>query len=191
MSRWVLLVVALGGSSNAAATTVVALSEDELIRRADTIVVATVINTQTVVKPGGFVVTRAAVQVHRGIRGAVPNKVIFIEVPGGELPGGLVAHTSGSPKLASGDMLFGFLETHERVRRPLGLSFGLLRVRVGPDGQHKVYRDTAGLALVRAAGQHVAPESVAIRDLPLEEMIGRVEARMRELSIPLRDKVTP
>ena len=130
MRRWVLLPL-LWAPVAASATTIVALPEAELIRHSDAIVVGTVIRTHTVIHAGGQVGTRADVQVHRALRGAEPNQVVIVEVPGGRLKNGLVAYTPGSPQLQGGDMIFGFLERSDSVLRPLGLSYGLLRVRRG------------------------------------------------------------
>jgi hypothetical protein len=186
-----ILLVVLGLPLRAQATTIVALPEPELIRHSHAIVVATVIRTDTVIHPGGRVATRATVQVHHGVRGAEPNQIILIEVPGGRLDSGLVAHTPGSPIMRGGDMVFGFLERSGEVFRPLGLSYGLLRVRKNAAGDLRVFRQTDGLSMMSPDGGPVAPATVAIVDLSLDELIARVNRELRDIDLPPPGTVQP
>jgi len=160
--------------TSASATTIVALDDAALVKAADTIVVGSVIGTQTLVLKGGAIVTRANFQVYRVLRGAKVGDVLTLDVPGGRV-GGMIADTSGSPKLQAGQMYLGFLESHAGVRVPLGLSYGLLKVRTDASGVRRVYRDTDGLYMLAPGGGPVDPKSVQIRDETLESVISRVE----------------
>jgi hypothetical protein len=191
MRRLALLLLLLVLPLEATATTIVALPEPELVRHSHAIVLGTVIRTDVVIHPGGRVATRATVQVHRAVRGAEPNQVILIEVPGGRLDSGLVAHTPGSPVMRGGDMVFGFLERSGDVLRPLGLSYGLLRVRKDSSGAYKVYRQTDGLSMMSPRGEPVAPATVALVDVPLEELIARIERELEEIGVGEPGTVQP
>jgi hypothetical protein len=191
MRTWLSLLWVWLWALPASATVIVALPEAELIKKADTIVIGTVIRTETVLHEGGRVATQAWLQVYRGLRGAATESVIRIEVPGGRFDNGLLAFTPGSPALAGGDFVFGFLETHGEVRRPLGMSYGLLRIRKAGDGSWRVFRETDGLTMLSPAGLPAETAVVTIRDLPLETLVRRVEARLRELGIEAPGTVAP
>ncbi|MFC1609350.1 hypothetical protein ACFL6C_00190 [Myxococcota bacterium] len=191
MRRWALLLLFSIVPGGASATTVVALPEAQLVRHSDMIVLGTVIQVHTVVHAGGQVGTQAHVQVHRALRGASPNQVIILEVPGGKLKNGLVAHTPGSPALKGGDMVFGFLEQSGEVLRPLALSYGLLRVRTDARGNYRVFRETDGLMMLNPSGGTVDPSTVSIRDQPLDELIARISRTLKEVDLPPPGMVKP
>ncbi len=191
MRRPLLLVLLLGLPLEAAATTIIALPEPALVRRSDAIVVANVVRTDTVIHPGGRVATRATVQVMRTVVGADALEMLTVEVPGGRLANGLVAHSPGSPSLRAGDLVVGFLERSGEVYRPLGLSYGLLRVRKDAAGTYRVYRDTDGLSMMSPEGEPVAPSTVAIADLPLDDLIERVAREVGTVDLPDPGTVRP
>ncbi|MEE8408964.1 MAG: hypothetical protein V3T05_05125 [Myxococcota bacterium] len=191
MRRCVIGFILLLLPASVSAATIIAVDEAELIARADTIVVASILRTKTVLNPGGVVVTHAWAQVYRGLRGATIGEILIIQVPGGPI-GRYVAHTPGSPQLNPGDVIFAFLESSDSkrgVHRPLGLSFGLLRVRKAADGSRRVFRETEGLVMMSPKGLSVNPADHAINDLPLEELVARVDRRLRELGVPPPGKV--
>lgn len=183
LRRCVITLILLLLPISAFASTVVAVNEAELVARADTIVVASIIRTKTVINPGGVVVTHAEAQVYLGLRGAKFGDILTLQVPGGPI-GRYVAHTPGSPKLSPGDVVFAFLDSKGGVHRPLGMSFGLLRVRKAADGSQRVFRETAGLVMMSPNGLPANPADYVINDLPLDEMIARVDRRLRELGVP-------
>ncbi len=167
-------------------STIVALPEAALVARADTIALASVVRIDTVVNPGGRVATRATLQVYKALRGTRVGEVIIIEVPGGKLPG-FVAHTPGSPALTPGELVFCFLETHGEVRRPLGLSYGLLRVRQDSRG-YRVFRETDGLTMLSPGGEPALPAVTTLRDVPLDDLVARVTVRLKELGVAIPDQ---
>ncbi len=193
MRHWLWAGLVAAAPAAAGATTIIALPEAELVRAADTIVLGTVIDTTTVIDAGGRVATRARLQVYRHLRGAGAGagEVLTVEVPGGTLKNGLVAHTPGSPALAGGDFVFGFFETTGEVKRPLGLSYGLLRVRRAADGSWRVFRETDGLTMLSPQGGAAAEEAVALRDVPLATLVARIAARLTELGLPPGGAVAP
>jgi hypothetical protein len=175
----------------ARASIVVALPEPALIARADTIVFGVVLNTRTLVQPTGVIATQAELQVYEGLRGAKLGEIITLEVPGGRLNNGLVAVSAGAPTFAPGDIIFGFLETTGSVRRPLGLSYGILRAQPDENGRYLLYRDQSDLILVSPTGAPIDPNGSVIHGLPLEELTKRVTQRLVEIGIPGPGEVRP
>ncbi|MBI3180195.1 MAG: hypothetical protein HYZ27_11065 [Deltaproteobacteria bacterium] len=185
MMRWLLLALVLLPQP-ALASTIIALPEAALTSRADTIALASVVRTDAVVSPGGRIVTRVTLQVVKALRGTRVGEVVVMELPGGRLPG-LVAHTPGSPQLTPGDLVFGFFESHAEVRRPLGLSYGLLRVRQDGRG-YRVFRETDGLTMLSPGGEPALPAVTTLRDVPLDDLVARVTARLKELGVAIPDQ---
>lgn len=166
----------------ALASTVVAVPETALVSHADTIALGTIMTTTTYVSPEGQIRTRATVAVHRGVRGAHEGDVIVVEVPGGQLPNGLVATTVGAPVLHVGAMIFGFFETHGAAKRPLGLSYGLYAVRTDTHGALVVERDLSALHLVNVLvpmhGKTLAADPARLATESLDALLTRVQAQV-------------
>jgi len=174
----------LGLSAAAQASTVVAFSEVELARRSHAIFMGSVLSIETHVNERNQVLTRATVQVYRAVRGILDGESVVVQVPGGMLPNGLVAHTYGSPKLVPGELIFGFFELNHGTYRPIALSLGLLRVRQTPEGEFRLSRDVSGLGLVRPDGDSVDPKVFQIEDEPMEALIGRIKTYTEGVVIP-------
>jgi X-X-X-Leu-X-X-Gly heptad repeat protein len=184
MRTWALLfIVTALFPATAAASIIMPLSDDALAQRADTIVLGTVLRTHTMQYPDGFVATQAEVQVYRGLRGARQGQLLIVEVPGGKLANGLTAVVSGSPQLSPGQMIMVFLEKHGDTHRPLGMSFGLLRVRHGPDGAMRLYRDLEGLQLMNTEGQAVLARPFMLEGVGLDEYLTRVQSALERAGI--------
>ena len=160
------------------ATTVVALTESQMTERADTILLGTVMGSQTLVDDHGQVTTRAWLQVDQGMRGAQGGDIVPVDVPGGRLPNGLVAVVDGAPELHSGQMVFGFFETFAGVRHPLGLSYGVYHVTADKHHALFVRRNLTGLNLVSMAGASAGPDVVHVNREPLEALMERVSMRL-------------
>lgn len=169
------------------ATTIVALPERELVARADVIAFGTVLRTETVVNARGQVFTQAELQVHQGFRGARANEFLLVQVPGGPLPNGLEARTVGAPRLAAGQMVFGFFEQRDGTARPLGLAFGLLRVRTNTAGELRVFREADELAFVNERGEGLEPGQFVLADVPLVELGRRINEHLVALGLPVAD----
>jgi len=174
----------------ARATIVVALPEDELVQTSDTIIMGSVLALEALAVPGGHVVTQAQIQVLRPVRGAKRNAVVTVRYPGGRLPNGLAAFVDGAPELRVGDMVFAFLESRAGVRTPVGLRYGMLKVRRDTSGAYLVTRDTDGLILVDRTGKAAKPEVAHLRAVPLDDLVARIEKRMRALRIDPATEVT-
>lgn len=185
MRGWLIGMLLLASSLSAEAATVVAVPEAELVALSDTIVFGSVLRTRTLVNSRGAVVTRADLQVVRAVRGAAAGAVLTLEVPGGRLPNGMVAYTGGSPSLAVGDLVFGFLQTRNGIVRPLGLSYGLLRARSDGAGGYRLFREVEGLVPLDAKGAELSPASISLKDVALDELIARVERRLIEIGVPV------
>ncbi len=179
MRRLTLLALAVCVPRLAAASIVVPMTEPELVAKSDLIVVGTVVRTRIVRAPSGAVMTRAEVQVSRGLRGAKQGEVVAVEVPGGALGDGTEVVVEGAPRLRPGDTFVGFLERHGNAGRPLGLSFGLLEVRqIGP-GDQRVFRHLDGLVLMPKAGTSLKPDLYVVAGEPLETFLARIADHVR------------
>ncbi|MCK5688629.1 hypothetical protein KAI87_05120 [Myxococcota bacterium] len=163
----------------ASASIIVALPEAELTRASHCIVTGAVIRTETFVNKYQQVFTRADFQVYRGILGAKRGDILSIEVPGGDLPGGYKAVVSGVPELKKGRLFMGFFEKHGSQFRPLGLSYGLLRITTDRDGTLRVHRDLDGLAPVNPKGEPVSRAEVQISGENLNNFIARIERYLK------------
>jgi len=173
--RYLLALVALLATSEALASTILAVPEDDLARRADVIALVTIIDTQTSVNQRGQVFTLGRVQVLLPVKGVSLHRVATMQVPGGRLPSGLVAETFGAPKLAPGQLWFGFFEAAgDGTLRPLGLSYGLLHTRKDAQGHYWVWRDSSGMALIQPDGSAAPPSVTQLSDTPLEVLVRRV-----------------
>jgi hypothetical protein len=155
----------LFATSVASGTTLVAVSEAEQVRRADAILIGFVEESWTFVDDAGHVRTRASLRAERAFKGEKRGAVLLVEVPGGQLEGGLETWVHGAPVLGSSDRWLGFLHRRaDGVYLPLGLSLGLMPVREAEDGALLVRRDPSGLHFVDATGKraHPAPLSESL-----------------------------
>ena len=157
----------------AQASTVVGVSEAELLSRSAVVGFGTVLNTTPYTNERGQVFTRAQVQVHEAVKGLQVGQVITVEVPGGTAANGLVAHSTGVPGLVPGQMLFGFwvASSDAKIFRPLGLSYGQLKVR--QDGRGRLYakRDTTDLQVLN--------RSLSDAEEPLAALVARLRRQVR------------
>ena len=177
----------IGGEARA--STIVALDERALTRRADLVGFGSIISTRTVTRPGSqAVVTIAEAQLYRTVRGAASGDVITLQVMGGRLDNGLVARTVGAPVLEAGQMFVGFLEQRGGVYRPLGLSYGYLKVHRDSSGIFRVSRDVQGLGLLAPGGGSVAPEVWRLRDVPLEQLLDRLSGHLKNPDEAISDE---
>lgn len=182
--KWLAIATVVLFAGAAQATTIVALPERELVARANVIAFGTVLRTETVVNARGQVFTQAELQVHQGFRGVRANEFLLVQVPGGPLPNGLEARTVGAPRLAAGQLVFGFFEQRDGTVRPLGLAFGLLRVRTNTTGELRVFREADELALVNERGEGLHPEQFVVADVPLIDYGKRINTHLAALGLP-------
>lgn len=169
-------------SSPVFASTVMLLNESELIQKSDAILLAHVADTKVVIDQYGRIQTHALLHIRKSLRRANQHETVVIQVPGGMLSNGMVAHCPGSPKLKPGDLVFGFLERHEDHFKPLGLSFGLLRVHaIDTQGELRVFRETNGLSFVNQDGHAIEAEKARLQGVPLDSFVARIQNKMAQL----------
>ena len=188
MYRSILFLAVFALPNLAFGSTVLALSEVELVARADVIAMGSVVHTSVYVKNKREVVTRAVLQINQHILGAEATRFLTVEVPGGALPNGIKAVTSGSPKLSVGDMVLGYFERHGDVFWPLGLSYGLLRIKLDGKGKAFVFRELDGLHLARV---DPSPKTLNLLTTPepLTAYIKRIEGITAQPVLPWSTEV--
>lgn len=142
------------------ASSVLAIDEATLVAKADTIVVGSIVTSESFRGTTGGIRTRYYVQVHEGLRNAREGQVIQVEVPGGSL-GGMTTVVTGSPQIKTGAMVVFFLESHGTSRRPLGMSYGVYRIDADTDGTWHVGRQLDGLSLLDNHGHELNARAIA------------------------------
>jgi len=161
------------------ASTVVALTLPELSQRADVIAFGSILSTETQMDASGRIFTTAEFKVQRAIKSAKAGEILILRVPGGRLPNGLTAHTSGAPRLETDQKWFGFFyRAPNQIYLPLGLSLGLLPAVQDSRGKYRVSRNLAGLSLMTGSGRRADDQSYQINKLPLEDLIEQVRTSL-------------
>lgn len=157
--RWMwratpVLAVVLSISSSASATVMVEVPLDEMIRTADAIVHATVLETgvRMSISEGSMVPqTITRLRVHEWIAGPGGETVELRELGGVWQGGGL--HYEGTPRYRPGEEVIVFLERRPEAPhdlRTLGMAQGKFMVRHGVPGvPSSVLRDLEGIAFAR------------------------------------------
>lgn len=169
--------------SLARATVVVVPAERELVARADTIALATVLRVETFLNAAGHAMTQVELQAVRGVKGVADNGFVIAEVPGGPLPNGLVAKVVGAPEPRVGDLVFLFLANTAGAGRPIAMSYGWLEVRRDAEGTLRASHRLDGLSMLRPRGQEDTPV-LTLANEPVDALVARVRAHMRALAIP-------
>ena len=156
----------------ALATTVVAVSDEELLRRADAVVLGHVVKTETVVHPDSQIFTHAYVQIYKSFLKTIVPDIIVLQSPGGVLKSGLAAVVPGAPRFIPGSLIITYLkhvdDTNE-LFAPLGLSYGVLHVLQDDVGELRVYRLGLGMQLVTKTGAPVLPKTYEVNGVPFWE----------------------
>ncbi|HEY8431329.1 MAG TPA: hypothetical protein VIL20_23275 [Sandaracinaceae bacterium] len=176
--RLVLALSVLGVASSAHATISEALSLEELVRRADHVVVATAIGERARRDARGRIVTDYTVRVDEVMKGdARPGATLVMTRLGGVL-GDVGMRVEGEPSLEVGARYVLFLDrlSDGRTLRPVGMSQGVLPVQ-DRGGEPTVLPGGGGLSLVqRVRGGRLVPAPAAIlHATPLAELRDRVE----------------
>ena len=156
------------------ATTLLALSLEELVTRADLIVLGSVMRTESRwAKPGRMIVTDAEVQVTQSLKGDTPSGgTIVVTLPGGAVDS-IALTIPGAPHLSTGQQALLFLQRGKSQSdlRIVGMSQGALVV-VAQNGVSMIVppENDADLVTRNADGKFsqgapAVPQATALSDL--------------------------
>ena len=117
------------------ATTVQRLTLDDMVSKADTIVIGRVINSQSSwTKNGKLILTQTTFEVQEGLKGAA-TKTVTITTVGGRV-GNNILHVSGMPSFQPEETAVIFLERSNSYLTVLGLSQGKFSIVNGEVSNH-------------------------------------------------------
>lgn len=159
------LLAALAGivtAAPASATVTEALELEELVTRADVIVVAEVTGQRALRDPRGRIVTDVTLRVDETMKGApVTGDQVKVRCLGGTI-GDIGMRVPGEPSFRNGErrLLFGRHGQGSRLR-PVGMAQGALPVRQ-QDGRTMVMPAAQNLSLVRQTGGRVVQAPPAV-----------------------------
>ena len=160
------------------ASTAVAVPEEELTGMADKVVWATVVDSSSYYDKQNGIATKVRLRVVEGYFGAAKDEIVTLDVPGGQLPGGLTTTVVGAPQFVPGEHVFAFLQKHGAMHHVLGLSYGLLKAHQDATGRWRVNRNLDQLTLVDRKGMPIAAASLSIQDELLDDLATRVRAHL-------------
>ena len=137
-------------AATAGATIIDALTMEQLVARADHIVVATVVERTSLWNGHGQIATDVTLQVERSLEGdSQPGQPLVVRRIGGEV-GDVGMTVAGAPRFEVGGRYLLFLERRGEHLRTVGMSQGVMPVRNGATGPI-VHPGGGGLMLVRQA----------------------------------------
>jgi len=169
----------------APATTMLAADTPDLVRLADAVAVADVVEVRSE-RTGGTVVTRVELRVSRSVKGLREGETVEVLVPGGEADG-WVQKVQGAPEPHAGEAAVVFLErTGGRGWRFLLLEQGHLRVDADASvpGGWAVLRARSARLVRPGPGGALEPAPALPAKEPLEPYLRRLDALAREGSRP-------
>ncbi len=171
------VLLALLGAAPASATISEALSLDELVGRADHVVLATATDARALRDSRDRIVTDYTLRVDEAMKGdAAIGSALILRSLGGAI-GDLGMRIEGEPRLEVGRQYVVFMaRTSSGSLRPVGMSQGVLPVREVA-GQATVMPGGEGLSLVqRVRGGQLAPAPAALlHPQPYLELRARVD----------------
>lgn len=171
--KWISLIaalVALLAAVPAFAAVYAPIEDAELLRRAESVVLARATGSTVVAMPGGLPETRTAFAVVETFTGPV-SADLEVAVPGGELPGGLTLELGGMPRFTPGALYVLALRARgdgAYVPAEMGL------------GSFDVVRDEAGRTFVTRS--MFRSERVAVRQLEADGSYLERREPLRELA---------
>lgn len=158
------------------ATIIEAVPLEELVSRADHVVIATVVATEAHYDERGRIVTDVRIRVDSTMKGPARTGSELIVRRIGGVVGDIGMRVEGEPQLDTGDLRLLFLRDRGLYCRPVGMSQGALPIRA-ENGQTWVESGTTGLALVRREGVQLVPATAAVTEpVPLEAILERIRA---------------
>lgn len=168
-------------TSPANGSIVQALELDELVARADRIILGRVLFSESFQRPDGQFGTWHRIGVEREIRGGAPDETeVIVETLGGQI-GDIAMQVAGEPSFRIGERVLVFIRDGGPYTafRPVGMGQGVMRVRMergidtvtqSREGMMLLRRDTDG-RLVRSRGA-----------LPDSERLDALLPKLRELA---------
>jgi hypothetical protein len=180
----------LVGVHRAEATIIEAMPLEELVSRADHVVIGTVLATDAHYDERGRIVTDVRIRVDSTMKGpAQVGSELVVRRLGGVV-GDIGMRVEGEPEFDTGDRRLLFLRDRGLYCRAVGMSQGSLPLR-SENGRTWVESGTTGLALVRREGVELVPASAAITEpVPLDTVLERIRALVSQSRVeegPRRD----
>ncbi|MEM9191317.1 MAG: hypothetical protein AAGF12_19245 [Myxococcota bacterium] len=169
-------IIGLAFVPQARATTVAALDLVELVRRSDKVVSAVVVGMETRYDARRRIVTDVTVEVAESMKGgAQPGERIVVRCLGGEV-GDVGMRVPGEPRFEVGDETMLFLRMQGGVHRAVGMSQGVLPIRLDDRGYRMALPGGEGLHLVRPAsrGQLQHAPGALVAPVPLHELTNQI-----------------
>ncbi len=162
------------------ASIVQALELEELVDRADQILLGRVVFSECFEYPNGTIGTSHRILVERDIRGrSLEEGEVIVETLGGHI-GDLAMRVEGEPNFQVGERVVIFVRGagDYLAFRPVGMGQGVMRVRT-VEGVDRVRQTRAGMMLMRRNAQGVLQKSQGA--LPEEERLDAFLDRVRSL----------
>jgi hypothetical protein len=162
------------------ASIVQALELEELIDRADQILLGTVVFSESFEYPNGTIGTAHRVLIERDVSGrSLGEPEVIVETLGGQI-GDLAMRIEGEPRFDVGERVVVFVRGagDYLAFRPVGMGQGVMRVRT-VEGVDRVRQTQAGMMLMRRNAQGVLQKSQGA--LPKEERLDTFLDRVRSL----------
>jgi hypothetical protein len=129
------LILILSANLPLRATTVQRLTLDDMVSKAETIVIGRVINSQSAwTKDGKLILTQTTLEVQEGLKGTT-RKTVTVTTLGGRV-GNAVLHVSGMPTFQLDETAVIFLERSSSYLTVLGLSQGKFSIVNGEVSNH-------------------------------------------------------
>jgi len=168
-------------ASPAEGSIVQGLELEELVARADQIVLGRVLFSESFQRSDGTLGTWHRIEVERDVGGgAVGDSEVIVETMGGQI-GEIGMRVEGEPSFAIGERVVVFIRGGGPYTafRPVGMAQGVMRVRV-EQGIEMVTQSREGLMLVRRNAQGRLEKSLGA--LPQSERLDAFLSRVRALA---------
>lgn len=173
------IAVALGGRT-AGATTLLRLPIEEMTRRSDLVLRATVADVRVIAGPADDrrATTYVTFQVHRALKGHAAAPTLTIRLLGGATSRHVLA-VPGTPVFRPGEEVIVFLEATRDGYKPMGLSLGKYTVTRDAAGRETARRSVAGAQVVLPDGTPGDAVSHADDAMDLGALLRAIEAGRR------------
>jgi hypothetical protein len=176
LARSFAVLALLLAASPAAASITVALDLAELVAASEAVVVATVVDRRSQWDSERRIVTDVTLRIDDTMKGHYGRgEDIVVRRLGGAI-GDLGMRVEGEPTFSDGERAVLFAERVGAHLRPVGMSQGVLRVRLSERGQELVHPGVRGLELVRRAptGTLVPAPAYLIEARPLADVMDEI-----------------